>query len=145
MEGFCNADWYQVIAPGQRKHNWEHLLGGRAAAHWPWEWNRRKAAGSFADFGTHPWYRGVVDTWYHLQLATARAADWTHCQKVPRLNPAQFCWTGGHQETLGGTSALCHPERVLDPLQTSCLMDHWYTATSGVASGHWPTVPNKHI
>lgn len=26
-----------------------------------------------------------------LQLASARAAGGTHCQKVPWLNPAQFC------------------------------------------------------
>lgn len=36
-----------------------------------------------------------TDEWWtrdiHLQLASARAAGWTHCQEDPRLNPAQFC------------------------------------------------------
>lgn len=37
--------------------------------------------------GTHEWWMCDI----HLQLASARAAGWTHCQEVPRLNPAQFC------------------------------------------------------
>ena len=146
MEDLCNADWYQAIALGakarqprtsaQRKGSCPLTLGaGREKSCWQhcWLWHTSVVRMN----------GGTCDI--HLQLARARAAGWTHCWEVSGLNPTQFCWTGRHWDTLGRANTMCHPQQALDPLQTSCLTDHWHAATSAVASGCRPTIPNKHI
>lgn len=90
------------------------------------------------------WWMSMAVGWWmcnrHL-LVSARATSWT----AAGMSLGWIQFSSAELGDSGGSECHASSWTGLRFSQTSCLVEHWKAAISGVTSGCWPTASSKHV